>query len=306
MQSAEPNTRERRQGTANGPPRDPYYGGAAGQWWLQAVQGSDASAIEGRLRGVPGYLGGWTAGTTGSAAAVVAVLDTGITAHPELAGRMLPGYDFVSDWDPVARRGYANDGDGRDADPTDPGDWVSAADRSADPARYSSCVVENSSWHGTVIAGMVAALTDNGVGGAAMNWNGRVLPVRVAGKCGADLADIVDGMRWAAGLPACATSDGAGNCTAFVAPNPNPARVINISFGGSAACGAAYQQAIDDVRAAPGGGAVVVAAAGNECERTDAAGQLPAHHRCRGLEPRRIQVQLLQLRCSDRIGHRRR
>ncbi len=102
MQWAEPNTRERRQGTANGPPSDPYYGGAAGQWWLQAVQGSNASAIEGRLRGVPGYLGGWTAGTTGSAAAVVAVLDTGITPHPELAGRMLPGYDFVSDWDPVA------------------------------------------------------------------------------------------------------------------------------------------------------------------------------------------------------------
>jgi serine protease len=82
-----------------------------------------------------------------------------------------------------------------------------------------------------------------------MNWNGRVLPVRVAGKCGADLADIIDGMRWAAGLP-----------VVGVPTNPNPARIINISFGGSAACGAAYQQAIDDVRAA---GAVVVAAAGN-------------------------------------------
>jgi len=264
VQWAEPNTRERRQGTANGPPSDPFYGGPAGQWWLQAVQGSNTSALEGRLRGVPGYLSGWTAGTTGSAAAVVAVLDTGITPHPELAGRMLPGYDFVSDWDPVAQRGYANDGDGRDADASDPGDWVSAADRDADPARYGGCVVENSSWHGTVIAGMVAASTNNGVGGAAMNWDGRVLPVRVAGKCGADLADIIEGMRWAAGLPACKTSDGAGNCTVFVPPNPNPARIINISFGGSAACGAAYQQAIDDVRAAPGGGAVVVAAAGNE------------------------------------------
>jgi serine protease len=253
VQWAEPNARERRLATANGPPSDPYFGGPTGQWWLQAVQGSNASAIEGRLRGVPGYLSGWTNGTTGAAAAVVAVLDTGITPHPELAGRMLPGYDFVSDWDRVTQRGYANDGDGRDADPSDPGDWVSDADRRSDPARYSSCVVENSSWHGTVIAGMVASLTNNGVGGAAMNWNGRVLPVRVAGKCGADLADIIDGIYWAAGLPVAGVPD-----------NPNPARIINISFGGSAACGGAYQQAIDDVRAAPGGGAVVVAAAGNE------------------------------------------
>jgi serine protease len=253
VQWAEPNRRERRLATANGPPSDPYYGGPAGQWWLQAVQGSNGSAIDGRLRGVPGYLSAWTSGTTGSAAAVVAVLDSGITPHPELTGHMLPGYDFVSDWDPVAQRGYANDGDGRDADPTDPGDWVSAADRSADPLRYANCRVENSSWHGTVIAGMLAALTDNGVGGAGMNWNGRVLPVRVAGKCGADLADIIDGIYWAAGLPVAGVPD-----------NPNPARIINVSFGGSAACGPAYQQAIDDVGAVPGGGALVVASAGNE------------------------------------------
>ncbi|HET9823432.1 MAG TPA: S8 family serine peptidase, partial [Burkholderiaceae bacterium] len=107
--------------------------------------------------------------------------------------------------------------------------------------------------------GQLAALTNGGDGDpmrpggvAAMNWNGRVLPVRVAGKCGADVADIVDGMRWAAGLP-----------VAGVPPNPNPARIINISFGGSAACGNLYQQAIDELRALPNGGAVVVAAAGN-------------------------------------------
>jgi serine protease len=174
----------------------------------------------------------------------------------------LPGFDFVSD------SGYANDGDGRDADPSDPGDWVSAADRSADAARFGSCDVEDSSWHGTVIAGMLAAKTNNDAGGAAMNWNGRVLPVRVAGKCGADLADIVDGMRWAAGLDVCKRSDNAGNCLEFAPRNVNPARVLNISFGGSAACGAAYQQAIDELRGvafADGGmGAVVVAAAGNE------------------------------------------
>ena len=86
---------------------------------------------------------------------MVAVLDTGTTQHPELAGHMLPGFDFVSD------SGYANDGDGRDADPSDPGDWVSAADRSADAARFGSCDVEDSTWHGTVIAGMLAAKTNN-------------------------------------------------------------------------------------------------------------------------------------------------
>jgi serine protease len=259
----EPNVRERRQAIASGPPSDQYFPGTDGQWWLQPVQGSNTSTIDTRLRGVPGFLTAWTYGTTGAPTAVIAVLDTGTTLHPELTGRFLPGYDFVSDWDPVTQRGYANDGDGRDADASDPGDWVDAADRSADPVRYGDCEVEVSSWHGTVIAGMLAGVTNNGAGGAAMNWDGRVLPVRVAGKCGADVADIVDGMRWAAGLSACKTSDGAGGCAEFAPTNPNPARIVNISFGGSAACGTAYQQAIDDLRAAPGGGAVVVAAAGN-------------------------------------------
>ena len=259
------NTRERRQAVAGNVPSDPYFGGPAGQWWLYAVQGSNNNAIEARLRGVPGFLPAWLGSSNGSAAAVVAVLDSGITCHPDLGnvapgcigGAILPGYDFVAD------SAYANDGDGRDADARDPGDWVSAADRSQDTAHFGSCDLEDSSWHGSVNAGIIAAQTDNGFGVAAINWNGRMLPVRVAGKCGADLADIIEGMRWAAGLPACKRSNGAGGCAEFAPPNLYPARIINISFGGSAACGAAYQQAIDDVRAAPGGGSVVVAAAGN-------------------------------------------
>ncbi len=271
----EPNTRERRQQAAGNAPFDPYYPGLSQQWWLQAVQGSNASPKEGRLRGVPGFLPAWLGATTGSAAAVVAVLDSGITCHPDLGnfapdcigGAILPGYDFVADWDPVKLLGYANDGDGRDSDARDPGDWVSAGDKGADPVRYSGCEVEDSSWHGTVIAAMVAARTDNGIGVAAMNWRGRVVPVRVSGKCGADVSDIVDGMRWAAGLPTCKRSNGSGGCAEFAPVNANPARIINISFGGSAACGTLYQQAVNDLRAAvfPGGavGAVVVAAAGN-------------------------------------------
>ena len=271
----EPNLRERRQQAVPNPPGDPYFPGPSGQWWLQQVQGSNLSPIERRLRGVPGFLPAWLNRNAGSATAVVAVLDSGITCHPDLGnltsncigGAILPGYDFVADWDPATGVGFANDGDGRDNDARDPGDWVSAGDKTADPARYSSCEIEDSSWHGTVIAAMVAARTDNGVGVAAVNWQGRVLPVRVSGKCGADVSDIVDGMRWAAGLPTCKRSNGSGGCIEFAPVNANPARIINISFGGSAACGAAYQQAVNDVGAAvfPGGavGAVVVAAAGN-------------------------------------------
>jgi len=96
---------------------------------------------------------------------------------------------------------------------------------------------------------MVAAATNNALGVAGISWNGAVLSVRVAGKCGAEVADIVDGMRWAAGLH-----------VANVPDNAQPARVINISFGGEAACNAAYQDAINELH---GAGAVVVAAAGN-------------------------------------------
>jgi serine protease len=229
-----PNERERRLQT----PNDPLFGD---QWWLRPVSGSDGNVISQRLRGVPGFQRGWQQ-NTGVASARVAVLDTGTTSHPELAGRVLGGHDFVSD------AAVANDGNGRDTDPTDPGDWVSAAE--AATPDFDGCIVENSSWHGTLIAGIVAARTNEGAGVAGANWDGRIVPVRVAGKCGADVHDIIDGMRWAAGLP-----------VAGAPPNPNPARIINLSFGGSAACTQAYQEAINAIRAV---GAVLVVAAGNE------------------------------------------
>lgn len=237
-----PNSRERRLQV----PTDPLFpagAGDSGQWWLFPATGSNANDIDDRRRGVPGVQSAWTT-STGAGGPVVAVLDTGITSHPDLNDRVLPGYDFVSTVD------YANDGDGRDADPRDPGDGVTAADRSANPTLFDDCELDPSSWHGTAIAGILAATANNGVGGAGVSWNGRVLPVRVAGKCGADLDDIVDGMRWAAGLQV----DG-------LPVNPNPARVVNISFGGSAPCNPLYQGTIDELRAI---GVLVVAAAGNE------------------------------------------
>lgn len=230
----EPNLREKRlQAT----PSDPLFDQ---QWWLHPVSGSNAHALPARLRGVAGFQNAWL--LANHAPVVVAVLDTGITSHPDLAGRVLAGHDFVSEVD------FANDGNGRDADASDPGDFVSSVDR-LNPL-FAGCAVQTSSWHGTIIAGMIAARADNGEGGVGIHQGASILPVRVAGKCGAELRDIIDGMRWAAGL-----------AVSGVPVNPHPARIINISFGGSAACGRAYQDAVNELRAR---GVVVVAAAGNE------------------------------------------
>lgn len=255
-----PNEREQRLNV----PQDPLFAAnfdSSGQWWLFPSGGSNANDIEDRRRGVPGVQTAWLA-TQGSPRAVIAVLDTGITAHPDLSTGVLPGRDFVSTVE------NANDGDGWDADPSDPGDWISAADRSGNPTVFGDCELSDSSWHGTVIAGLLAADTSNSKGVAAISWNGRVVPVRVAGKCGADVADIIVGMRWAAGL---AVQDSRGRTVPL---NPNPARVLNVSFGGSAACNAAYQDVIDELAAR---GVVVVAAAGNK----NGAVSRPAN--CRGV-----------------------
>jgi serine protease len=244
-----PNTVEPLHGGAMNPPDDPLFATTGRQWWLYPAGGSDANAIDQRLRGVPGFQSAWR---HAEGSAVVAVLDTGVTSHVELEGRVLPGYDFVSDWDGTSASGYAADGDGRDSDPSDPGDTVTEDDRRRDPGRYTDCRVQPSSWHGTTIAGMLVAHTGNRLGVAAMQWQGNVVPVRVAGRCGAEVADIVDAMRWAAGLPVPGVPD-----------NAHPARVISISFGGAAPCNEAYRQAIADIAEAPGGGAVLVASAGN-------------------------------------------
>lgn len=189
----------------------------------------------------------WSLQTGATAPVVVAVLDGGVRYdHPDLAGHLLAGYDFVSEV------GFANDGNGRDADASDPGDWVSRAESLNSPFRESLCEATNSSWHGTAIAGQIAAASNNGLGVAGTHWGAQVLPVRIAGKCGAELSDLLDGMRWAAGLP-----------VAGVPLNTTPARIINLSYGGSGPCDGAYQQAVDDVTAA---GVLMVVAAGNASE----------------------------------------
>lgn len=171
---------------------------------------------------------------------VVAVVDTGIRAHRDLGSRILQGADMISD------TSVSNDGDGRDRDATDPGDWVAPGD----PCYQGQST--NSSWHGTHVAGTILAENDNATDVAGINPRAKLLPVRVLGKCGGYTSDIADGIRWAAGGP--------GGIVAGLRPNPNPAKIINLSLGGSGTCDFTMQSAIDY---AVTQGAVVIVAAGN-------------------------------------------
>ena len=205
-------------------PNDPSYLGQ--QWHYQA-----ASTYPGGAN-LPAA---WDS-STGSGV-VVAVIDMGYRPHADLAANILPGYDFVSDLT------MANDGDGRDSDAMDPGDWHSYTCPSGLPP-------SNSIWHGTHVAGTIAAVTNNGVGGAGVAFGAKVLPVRVIGVCGAYVSDTAAGMLWAAGLS-----------VPGVPANPNKAKVLNLSLGVSGSCLGTFQDAVNAVRAA---GSVVVAATGND------------------------------------------
>ncbi|MDE2402611.1 MAG: S8 family peptidase [Burkholderiales bacterium] len=179
---------------------------------------------------------------------VVAVLDTGVRPHADLAANLLPGYDFIVD------TMVSNDGNGRDADASDPGDATTAG------LCFSGSLASNSSWHGTHVSGTIAAVTNNGSGVAGVAYEAKVLPVRVLGRCGGYTSDIADGIVWASG----------GTVT-NVPANPTPARVINLSLSGSGACDTTSQNAINYARSR---GTVVVVAAGNG--NADASQSSPA------------------------------
>lgn len=175
---------------------------------------------------------------TNGAGSVVAVLDTGITNHSDLNANLLPGYDFIND------TSVSNDGDGRDSDPSDPGDWVSANQCGGIHA------AQGSSWHGTHVAGTIAAVTNNAKGVAGVAYGAKIVPVRVLGTCGGYDSDIADAIVWAS-----------GGTVSGVPANANPAEVINLSLGGSGACGTTTQNAINS---AVGRGTTLVIAAGND------------------------------------------
>ena len=182
----------------------------------------------------------------------VAVIDTGVRPHADLVANLLPGYNFISD-------AFVSGSGGRSNDATDPGDAVGA--------NYcgSGTGAHNSSWHGTHVAGIVAAIAGNGAGVAGVAFKAKVLPLRVLGRCGGYTSDIADAIVWAA-----------GGTVAGVPTNPNPAKVINMSLGGDGLCDVTTQAAISNARAR---GTVVVVAAGND--NADASTTSPAN--CTGV-----------------------
>jgi serine protease len=239
-------------------PDDPLYSatpGATGQWYLQAqistpVASATPSAVDAQ--------DAWTI-TTGSTGLVIADIDTGVRFdHPDLlragdpvSGRLLPGYDFVSDVT------AGNESDGPNADASDPGDWVTQADTQT--SEFSGCTVGDSSWHGTRVSGVLGALSNNDLGITGTTWLGWQLPVRALGKCGGNDSDIETAMLWAAGVP-----------QSGFPVNPYPARILNMSLGGTASCSQStcpqtscpqsYQTIISELAQM---GVLVVASAGN-------------------------------------------
>ncbi|MEV4426192.1 S8 family peptidase [Streptomyces sp. R-07] len=192
--------------------------------------------------------------TTGSGV-TVAVIDTGYAAHSDLATNIVSGYDFIS------TSADARDGNGRDADSKDEGDW-----NATDGECGTGSTASNSSWHGTHVAGTIAAVTNNTKGIAGIAYNAKIQPVRVLGKCGGSSSDIADAITWAS-----------GGTVAGVPANPTPAKVINMSLGGaSSTCPSVYQTAING---AISRGTTVVVAAGNS--NANASGFTPAN--CTGV-----------------------
>ncbi len=268
---------------AHGLPNDPLFAAtpnasppASGQWYMntpsaatimvEGVATQDLSATD--------AVSAWAV-STGSSGTVIADVDNGIRfEHPDLlragfGGRLLPGYDFVGQ-DFNATNGaalgtflVANDGDGWDPDPSDPGDWISATDQmntALFPA--ASCAEQDSSWHGTRVVGVLGALTNNDVGIAGMTWNPYILPVRALGKCGGYDSDIIAGIQWAAGMTVTGVPD-----------NPYPADIINLSLGGTGPCTSDYKAVLPTIIGTMG--VLVVASAGNESGPVDAPGDCP-------------------------------
>jgi len=225
---------------ANGP--------ASGQWYLRAP-GIDASGrnVVSSINIEPAW-----AITHGSSSIVIGDVDTGITAHPDLDSKVLQGFDFI------ATPEVSNDGDGRDTNPTDAGDSVSAAENSTKGGTFFGCnddgkgdpVLEPNTWHGTQTGGILGAATNNATGIAGTGYDTMIVPARALGKCGGYDSDIIAAAKWSGGI-----------AVSGVPNNAHPARVVNMSLGGTGTCTQPYVDALTALRDK---GVVVVVAAGND------------------------------------------
>jgi serine protease len=166
--------------------------------------------------------------TTGSPSIYIALLDTGMQNHPDLAGRFSGGYDFVSD------STLSGDGNGWDSDPHD--------------TSYNTAY-KTGAWHGLHTAGTIGAVGNNKLGTVGINWHSPIEPVRVLGWGGGYTSDVIAGMEWAGGL-----------AVSGVPANPHPARILSLSLGGAGSCSSAMQSAINKIVAK---GTIIVVAAGN-------------------------------------------
>ena len=255
---ADPDQRVNIQAVSTVTPNDPLF------WRNWHLQGPNLALNPFPPYGYNGYGGAanvqaaWQV-TKGSAATGVAVVDTGILFdHPDLK-RSLGRQKNKRGWDMISVTAPARDGNARDSDAQDEGDWL-------DAAVGCNGSLTSSSWHGSHVAGTIAATTNNGVGVSGVNWNARIVPVRVLGACGASDADLTDGIFWAAGNKEVPDTQ----------PNRTPVKVINLSIGGPGACSSADQEAIDYALSK---GISVVVSAGNDS--IDVAGSEPAN--CNGV-----------------------
>ncbi|PLC12767.1 hypothetical protein AUQ48_11730 [Kocuria flava] len=200
----------------------------------------------------------WDAAT--GAGTVIGVVDSGLAAHSDVSPKAIGGYDFVSSLS------LANDGDPRDGRWADPGSHAAAGQCWVDPATGAGNAAAGSTWHGTHVAGVAAAVTGNGRGIAGVAPGARLLVARAIGAC--DLgytSDVADAIRWLAGGP-----------VAGAPAPPRAADVISISLGALSTCDPVLQSAVDE---AVGRGVPVVVAAGND--GLDASASMPAN--CRGV-----------------------
>lgn len=216
-------------------PNDPLY--ASAQWNMQA------SATQPGALNLPSA---WDI-TMGNNT-VIAIVDTGYRPHPDLLANLIPapggiagqyGYNFITD--PATARIAVAPGvsSARGPDALDMGDWSTASD---------SCGASDSTWHGTHVSGIAAAIANN-IGVIGVAPKAKLLPLRVLGKCGGYDSDIADAVAWAAGIHVPGIPD-----------NTTKANVVNLSLGGPSVCtktnSAVFQSAMAN-------GTVIVTAAGN-------------------------------------------